>query len=90
MDDEPPSDVGTVLASRVPSRPDTGWTPSVGVYPSLVEHGYIENDFDVDEWAAPEFLEQAAKEVLAEEWAKRSWTKLPEVGTLEVNDTRLG
>ena len=26
----------------------------------MVRHGYIKNDFDVDEWAAPEFLEQAA------------------------------
>ena len=28
----------------------------------MFSHGYIENDFDVDEWAAPEFLEQAAME----------------------------
>ena len=27
----------------------------------MLEHGYIKNDFDVNEWAAPEFLEQAAK-----------------------------
>jgi hypothetical protein len=33
----------------------------------MVSHGYIKNDFDVDEWAAPEFLEQAAVEVLKEE-----------------------
>ena len=26
----------------------------------MLSHGYIKNDFDVDEWAAPEFLEQAA------------------------------
>ena len=56
----------------------------------MFEHGYIENDFDVHEWAAPEFLEQAAKEVLAEEWETRSWTKLPEGGTLEISHTRLG
>ena len=31
----------------------------------MVEQGYIENNFDVHEWAAPEFLEQAA-------WEKRS------------------
>ena len=30
----------------------------------MVSHGYIKNDFDVHEWAAPEFLEQAATEVL--------------------------
>jgi ABC-type nitrate/sulfonate/bicarbonate transport system substrate-binding protein len=56
----------------------------------MFEHGYIKNDFDVDEWAAPEFLEQAAKEVLAEEWERRSWTKLPEGSSLEISDTRLG
>ncbi len=27
----------------------------------MLEHDYIENDFDVDEWAAPEFLEQATR-----------------------------
>ena len=43
----------------------------------MFENGYIKNDFDVDEWAAPEFLEQAATEVLKEEWQKRSWSKLP-------------
>ena len=26
----------------------------------MFSHGYIKNDFDVDEWARPEFLEQAA------------------------------
>ena len=30
----------------------------------MLSHGYIKNDFDVHEWAAPEFLEQAAKELL--------------------------
>jgi ABC-type nitrate/sulfonate/bicarbonate transport system substrate-binding protein len=56
----------------------------------MFEHGYIENDFDVDEWARPEFLEQAAVEVLQDEWQKRSWTKLPEGGGLEVESVRLG
>ena len=50
----------------------------------MVSHGYIENDFDVDEWARPEFLEQAATEVLKEEWERRSWSKLPTGGGLEV------
>jgi len=40
-------------------------------------HGYIKNDFDVNEWAAPEFFEQAAKELLEEEWSMRSAAKLP-------------
>ena len=44
----------------------------------MFSHGYIKNDFDVDEWAAPEFLEQAAVEVLKEEWQRRSWSKLPQ------------
>ncbi len=43
----------------------------------MFSHGYIKNDFDVDEWAAPEFLEKAATEVLKEEWERRSWSKLP-------------
>lgn len=30
----------------------------------MLKHGYIKNDFDVNEWAAPELLEQAATEVL--------------------------
>ena len=38
----------------------------------------------------PEFLEQAATEVLKEEWARRSWSKLPAGGGLEVEGTRLG
>jgi len=33
----------------------------------MLSHGYIENDFDVFEWAEPKFLEQAAKELLEEE-----------------------
>jgi ABC-type nitrate/sulfonate/bicarbonate transport system substrate-binding protein len=56
----------------------------------MFSHGYIKNDFDVDAWAAPEFLEQAAIEVLKEEWQRRSWSKLPQGGGLEVEGTRLG
>jgi len=56
----------------------------------MFSHGYIKRDFDVDEWARPEFLEKAAEEVLKEEWERRSWTKLPEGGGLEVEGTRLG
>jgi hypothetical protein len=36
----------------------------------MLSHGYIKNDFDVKKWAAPEFLEQAAKELLEERWQK--------------------
>jgi ABC-type nitrate/sulfonate/bicarbonate transport system substrate-binding protein len=56
----------------------------------MFSHGYIKNDFDVDAWAAPEFLEQAAIEVLKEEWQRRSWSKLPQGGGLEVEGMRLG
>ena len=56
----------------------------------MFSHDYIKRDFDVDEWARPEFLEKAFEEVLKEEWAVRSWSKLPEGGGLEVEGTRLG
>ena len=44
----------------------------------MFSHGYIKNDFDVHEWAAPEFLETAAKELLEEQWEKVTMSKLPE------------
>ena len=56
----------------------------------MLSHGYIKNDFDVDEWAAPEFLEKAAIEVLEEEWQRKSWSKLPQGGGLDAEGTRLG
>jgi ABC-type nitrate/sulfonate/bicarbonate transport system substrate-binding protein len=57
----------------------------------MVKHKYIEHDFDVFEWAAPEFLEMAAKELLEEEWKTRSMAKLPEAKPLdEVMKMRLG
>ena len=43
----------------------------------MLKKGYIKNDFDVQKWAAPEFLEKAAKELLEEEWKKRTVAKLP-------------
>jgi ABC-type nitrate/sulfonate/bicarbonate transport system substrate-binding protein len=43
----------------------------------MLSHGYIKNDFDVYKWAAPEFLEQAAKELLEERWVKTTGDKLP-------------
>jgi ABC-type nitrate/sulfonate/bicarbonate transport system substrate-binding protein len=42
------------------------------------EHGYIRRDFDVHAWAAPEFLEQAAKELIEERWEKATAAKLPQ------------
>lgn len=50
----------------------------------------IKNDFDVDEWARPGFLEKAAAEVLKAEWERRSWSRLPVGGGLEVEGIRLG
>jgi ABC-type nitrate/sulfonate/bicarbonate transport system substrate-binding protein len=43
----------------------------------MLSHGYIKRDFDVQKWAAPEFLEQAAKELIDERWAKVTGDKLP-------------
>ncbi len=57
----------------------------------MLSHGYIENDFDVFEWAAPEFLEKAAAELLDEEWKKRTRAKLPKATELnEAMTLRLG
>ncbi len=56
----------------------------------MLKHGYIKNDFDVEKWARPEFLEQAATEVLKEEWEKRSWSKLEKGGGLKAESVRLG
>jgi ABC-type nitrate/sulfonate/bicarbonate transport system substrate-binding protein len=50
----------------------------------MLSHGYIENDFDVNEWAAPEFLEMAAKELLEEKWQKVTAAKLPEATSLRL------
>jgi ABC-type nitrate/sulfonate/bicarbonate transport system substrate-binding protein len=50
----------------------------------MFSHGYIKNNFDVGKWAAPDILEQAARELLEDEWKKRSTAKLPHTaGTLE-------
>jgi hypothetical protein len=47
-------------------------------------HGYIKNDFDVRKWAAPEFLEQAAKELVDERWKKVTGDKLPEASAMRL------
>jgi ABC-type nitrate/sulfonate/bicarbonate transport system substrate-binding protein len=56
----------------------------------MLSHGYIKNDFDVHEWAAPEFLEQAARELLEEEWQKRTMAKLPKAAGPLAQGTRMG
>ncbi len=43
----------------------------------MLSHGYIKHDFDVKKWAAPEFLEAAAKELVSERWQKTVKEKLP-------------
>jgi len=55
----------------------------------MLSHGYIKNDFDVQQWAAPEFLEQAAKELLAEQWKKVTAARLPEATEL-LSGPRIG
>ena len=55
----------------------------------MVSHGYIQNDFDVNEWARPEFLEQAVPGPEGGVGAQER-SKLPEGGGLEVEGTRLG
>ena len=42
----------------------------------MLQHKYIKNDFDIGKWAAPEFLEQAAKEMLQDQWEKIERDKL--------------
>jgi len=56
----------------------------------MLKHGYIKNDFDVQKWAAPEFLEQAAKELLEEQWKKVTTSKLPETTELLKSSKRVG
>ena len=56
----------------------------------MLSHGYIKNDFDVHKWAAPEFLEQAAKELIEERWQKETAEKLPKASVLQASTRRLG
>ncbi|MGB5202554.1 MAG: hypothetical protein WBN63_00080, partial [Eudoraea sp.] len=44
----------------------------------MLKHGYIKNDFDAHEWAAPDIIEKAARELLEEEWHKKTMLKLPQ------------
>jgi ABC-type nitrate/sulfonate/bicarbonate transport system substrate-binding protein len=56
----------------------------------MLKHGYIKNDFDVRAWAAPEFLEQAAQELIEETWKKKTAEKLPAVTELQATSRRIG
>ena len=42
----------------------------------MVSHGYIKNDFNVHEWAAPQFAEQAVQQLLEERWEKLGGERL--------------
>ncbi len=46
----------------------------------MLQHKYISNDFDVNQWAAPEFLEQAARELVQDEWKKIEQSRLSRQG----------
>jgi len=56
----------------------------------MLSHGYIKKDFDVHAWAAPEFLDQAARELLEEEWQLQSSAKLPKAAKSLASGGRLG
>ena len=56
----------------------------------MLSHGYIKNDFDVQKWAAPEFLEKAARELLEIEWKKRTTAKLPSAADPLQSGGRIG
>jgi hypothetical protein len=38
----------------------------------LLGHGYLVHDFDVNDWAAPEFLDAASRELVEESFAAKS------------------
>jgi ABC-type nitrate/sulfonate/bicarbonate transport system substrate-binding protein len=56
----------------------------------MLSHGYIKNDFDVRKWAAPEFLEKAARELLEEQWTKKTSAMLPDTKKLFEETKRVG
>jgi len=56
----------------------------------MLSHGYIKHDFDVHKWAAPEFLEKAAKELLEQQWKKVTRAKLPDATELLKSSQRIG
>ena len=43
----------------------------------MLDQGYIKNDFDVSKWAAPEFFEQAASELLEDMGKMKIQEKIP-------------
>jgi ABC-type nitrate/sulfonate/bicarbonate transport system substrate-binding protein len=43
----------------------------------MLKHKYIKNDFDIEKWAAPEFFEQAASELLEDAVEMRKMDAIP-------------
>lgn len=56
----------------------------------MLSHGYIKNDVEVRKWFAPEFLEQAAKELIEERWQKVTSAELPKASILQASTQWLG
>jgi ABC-type nitrate/sulfonate/bicarbonate transport system substrate-binding protein len=56
----------------------------------MLSHKYIKKDFDVKKWARPEFLEQAARELLELQWKKATSARLPEATELQAASRRIG
>ena len=56
----------------------------------MLSHGYIQNDFEVRKRAAPQFLEQATKELLKQQWQKATTAELPETTELLKASQRVG
>ena len=62
------------------------------------ELGWCETDFKViggatstcKQWAAPEFLEQAGRELIEEEWKRKTTERLPQASELQASSRRLG
>ena len=43
----------------------------------MLKHSYIKNDFDVEKWAAPEFVAQAGKELLEDAIEMKKMEDIP-------------
>ena len=66
------------------------WSPSRSARTSCSATATSTADFDVHEWAAPQFLEEAAKQLLEEQWQMVTTSKLPQPTELEMGHARLG
>ena len=56
----------------------------------MLSHGYIKKDFDVRQWAAPEFLEQAATELLEAAVEEGDHVEAPRGDELLASSQRIG